>query len=372
MTALLKKLQVHNFRTYQALSLDLPPGLSVFFGANGAGKTNLLEAVHVLAVGRSPRALREEELVRFGSPGYHLRGLALRSHADALVEVAYDRERGKTVRVNGHPSPALSALAGLLPVVFFAPDDLVLISGSPARRRSFLDHLLCQLEPSYAYHLDRYRDVLQQRNATLRDARLGRTSDALLPVWDEQLVLHGAALLASRLRLIEGLRPLLRDEYRALSGDEDVGLAYAPAAAAEAPPDPGATSAWLERLLAAVRPLERERGHTLVGPHRDDLLLTLGGLEARTFASQGQRRCLALALKLAAGRMMLSYLQMRPLLLLDDVFSELDAVRRQRLAERVAGEGQVLLTCSDPGSLKEITARKAEFFHVRKGEIVSA
>lgn len=370
MKPVLRHVTLLHFRTYDSLRLALPPGLSVLHGANAAGKTNFLEALYLLSAGRSPRALRDEEMISLGASSLHVRAVIARVQAEAVLELSLTPEQGKEARLNGHPLPSLAQLAGLVPAVYFAPEEVALVSSGPARRRAFLDQLLCALQPSYRHHLERYRAVVAERNATLRDLRSRRGSDALLPVWDEQLVAHGAPLLSSRLQLVARLERCLKEECVRLGLGQEPALAYRPAGDVVPPQDPDEAAAWLERLLAAARPLERERGYTLVGPHRDDLGVLLAGLDARAFASQGQRRSLALALKMAAGRLLQAGLGVPPVLLLDDVLSELDAERRRSLLEVLADGRQVLLTCTDAASLKEMVGPKANFFLVRKGEIV--
>lgn len=370
---MLTTLVLTNFRTYARLILEPGPGFNVFDGPNAVGKTNLLEALGVLSTGRSPRGSQDAELVRFGENAYHIKGSVALEDGVHTLEVACAPDHGKTARLNGHPLPTLSSLAAKLPSLFFSPEEIALVGGPPIRRRSFLDQLLSQLHPAYAFHLDRYREIVLQRNATLRDLRLGRASDALLPVWDEQMVTHGAEILSRRLACLEELRPRFAREYRELSGGEAATVAYAPDGIPDVgpplPPDAD-TRRWLQDRLAARRREERERGHTLTGPHRDDLLIRVNDLPARTFASQGQKRSLALALKLAGAHLTERHLGVRPILLLDDVLSELDAARRSRLLA-LEGQGfQALVTCTDAEPVKEILKGRGRYFRVRPGEVL--
>lgn len=369
---ILEKIFLYNFRTYENLVLEPGPGLNVFHGPNGSGKTNLLEAIHVLSSGRSPRAFYDHEMARFGADGFHIKGLVTAPAGQATLEVYWGADRGKVIRVNGSPVPSLSALAGRFPVVYFSPDEIVAVSGPPARRRAFLDQLLCQAIPIYAHHLDRYRAALEQHNASLRDFRTGRTSDALLPVWEEQLAVHGGELLSRRCAVVADLNTLFREVFQRLHGSDAVDLAYS-SPGEEPPPaacDAAAASAWLAAALAASRAAAIDRGYTLIGPHRDDLSVQIETLDARHFASQGQRRALTLALKLAAAEWIEGAAGARPVLLLDDVFSELDAERRGRLLSMVALRHQVFVTCTGPEAVQEITSAQGSFFSVRRGEIL--
>lgn len=369
---MLTTLRLTNFRSYARLTVALGPAFNVFFGPNGAGKTNLLEAVGVLSTGRSPRGSQDADLARFGEGFFHVKGSVALPDGTHTLEVVGTRDEGKAARLNGHPIPTLAHLAAKLPSLFFSPEEIGLVAGPPIRRRAFLDQLLSQLHPTYAFHLDRYREVVLQRNASLRDLRLGRASDALLPIWEEQMVTHGAEILSRRLACLEELRPRFAHEYGQLSGGETAAIAYAAdgADAGEPPPSDADMRRWLSDRLAARRREERERGHTLVGPHRDDLTIRVNDLPARTFASQGQRRSLALALKLAGARLTERHLGVRPILLLDDVLSELDAARRERLLA-LEGQGfQALVTCTDAEPVKEILRGRGRFYRVRPGEVL--
>lgn len=373
----LEKIYVRHFRTYASVAVDLAPTVNVFAGPNAAGKTNLLEAVYVLATGSSPRTTRDAELVAFGATAFFLKGLVRseRTAAGAVLEVAYELEKGKAARVNGRQAASLAELAALLPVVYFAPEEILMVSGAPARRRAFLDRLLCQCQPAYAHHLERYRFVLQQRNALLQDVRAKAASPELLPIWDEQLAVHAGQVVIRRLEAVAALDDLVRDEYRRFAAGEEPALAYQPSweGVREEPADRLPTAERVaESLLDALakrRSLEAARGFTLVGPHRDDLMVTIDGRDARLYASQGQRRSLVLALKFASARLIERALQTRPVFLLDDVLSELDTRRQWHLMERASG-AQVLITCTDREDLEEIAAGRGSLFTVAKGEIM--
>lgn len=369
---ILEKIFLYNFRTYPNLVLEPAPGLNIFHGPNASGKTNLLEALHVLSTGRSPRAFHDQEMTRFESDGFYIKGLVQAPASQLTLEVAYGADKGKVVRVNGNPAPSLSALAGRFPVVYFSPDEIVAVSGPPARRRAFLDQLLCQAIPTYAHHFDRYRAALEQHNAALRDFRSGRSSDALLPVWEEQLAAHGGELLARRLALVADLNAFFREAFRRLDGGDAVSLVYRTAGEEPLPAagDAAAATKWITAALSGGRAAAIERGHALAGPHRDDLSVEIQGLDARHFASQGQRRSLTLALKLAAAEWIEGAVGAKPVLLLDDVFSELDADRRERLLGMVARRHQVFITCTGPEAVQEIPAEQGRFFSVRRGEAI--
>jgi DNA replication and repair protein RecF len=333
----LTRLWLTDFRNYTVAELELPPGLTVVVGDNGAGKTNLLEAVGYLATLESFRGAPNEALVRQGEERAVVRGEAAREGRELLIE-AEIRVRGRgRVAVNRQPLRRASDLAGALVVSVFSPDDLELVKGGPSARRRYLDDLLVGLHArNDALRRDLER-ILRQRTALLRDAG-GRLSPALAPtldVWDAKLASVGDALGEARADLVARLAPVLSASYAGIAGPDarPVAIAY------EAP--------WraegLAAALAASRAEELRRAVCLVGPHRDELALSISAMPARTHASQGEQRSLALALRLAGHRVVGEAVGEPPVLLLDDVFSELDDGRSQALLDHLP-PGQAILT----------------------------
>ncbi len=373
----LAKLYLRNFRTYRSCTLDLQPGLNVFHGENAAGKTNLLEAVGLLATGRSPRAARDAEMAAAGETAFYLKGLIERTPAPLTVEVAWEQQKGKAVRVNGRVQESLAALAGVLPHVYLSPDELAVVNGGPARRRAFLDRLIAQMSPAYSHHLEQYSLALEQRNALLREIRFGSASRDLLPIWDESLAAAGGQIMARRQAVLGELAGLFREEYSRFWPESEPEVAYRPAlGTGTLPPGPapavwtaGAAANSLAAALKRRREEELARGFTLAGPHRDDLELRIDGLDARLFASQGQRRTLVLSLKLAAARLLERATGQKPLLLLDDALSEMDRRRRDRLLDAARGGNQILLTCTEWDPVKEFADQRGTSYRVEKGGV---
>ncbi|MET7278590.1 DNA replication/repair protein RecF [Kribbella sp. NPDC005582] len=346
-----------DFRSYQQAEVELAPGVTSFVGPNGHGKTNLVEAIHYTATLGSHRVATDAPLVRAGAPRAIVR-TEIRSQydRDVVVELEINPGKANRARINRSPVPRPREVLGLLRTVLFAPEDLALVKGDPSERRRFLDELLTLRAPRMAGVRSDYDRVLKQRNSLLRSAsqarRQNRTSAAegqlrTLEVWDSNLARTGAELLATRLELLEALRPLTADAYDAVArGKGDARLEYK----SSVPLEPGVTSReqLAEVILATVhekRQDELDRGVSLVGPHRDDVVLGLGDLPAKGYASHGESWSYALALRLA------SYELLRadggePVLILDDVFAELDTSRRDRLAELVAPAEQVLVTAA--------------------------
>jgi DNA replication and repair protein RecF len=353
-------LSLRDFRSYAEVELPLDPGVTAFVGPNGQGKTNLVEAVGYLATLGSHRVAQDAPLVRLGAERAVVRGQVVRDDRALLVEIEITPGKANRARVNRAPVPRPREVLGILRSVLFAPEDLALVKGDPAERRRFLDELLVLRTPRFAGVRSDYDRVLKQRNALLKSAA-GRRSDqvdlATLEVWDSHLATIGGELLAARLDVVDALRPLVDKAYEsvaesAFASSGPVSLDYRCSVGEDVPlvADRDALSAALLTRMAAERRAELERGVSLVGPHRDDLLLKLGPLPAKGYASHGESWSFALALRLA------SYDLLRaesgdggePVLVLDDVFAELDAHRRDRLAAMVAGAEQVLVTAAVP------------------------
>jgi DNA replication and repair protein RecF len=351
-----RTLSVTDFRSYSAAELDFEPGVTALVGPNGEGKTNLAEALGYLATLASHRVATDAPLVRLGAARAIVRGSVVRDGRDTLIEVEITPGKANRARLGGSPVPRARDVLGVLRTVLFAPEDLAIVKGDPAQRRSYLDDLLVARSPRYAaVHAD-YDRVLKQRNALLKTSGHARRSGAslrTLDVWDSHLATAGAAVLAGRHELIEALRPLVEKSYAAVSGGSGPALidyrSSLPDDVAETP-DRELLAAALSAALAESRDRELERGVTLVGPHRDDLALALGELPAKGYASHGESWSFALALRLAAYDLLCSD-GGEPVLVLDDVFAELDDTRREALAELVAPAEQVLVTAAVAGDV---------------------
>ena len=364
-------LSLADFRSWPALELPLDAGSTALIGANGQGKTNLVEALGYVATLGSHRVAADAPLVRAGTERAVVRAAIERDGRSTLVELELNPGRANRARINRAPVPRAREVLGILRTVLFAPEDLSLVRGDPSERRRFLDDLLVASAPRYAGVRSDYDRVLKQRNALLKTAFLARRSGGgdmrTLDVWDSHLARVGADLLAARLGLVEAMRPRVQTAYRAVAVggagvrgettlDYKCSLGDAlPLVDGVASRDRELLAAALLSELARVRPSEVERGVSLVGPHRDDLLLGLSGLPVKGYASHGESWSFALALRLA------SYELLRadggePVLVLDDVFAELDEGRRDRLAELVAGAEQVLVTAAVPADVPEALA----------------
>jgi DNA replication and repair protein RecF len=365
----LRHLSLIDYRSYPALELALTPGTTVFLGPNGQGKTNLIEAIGYVATLSSHRVATDAPLVRHGAQRAVVRAAVVSGGRELRVELEITPGRANRVRLNGSALSRPRDVLGALRTVLFAPEDLVLVRGDPAERRRFLDELLVLRTPRFAGVRADFDRVLKQRNALLRTAAAARRAGdlATLDVWDAHLAEHGAALLAGRLALVDALAPYVEKAYDDVSGvGGGARIRYRSTAGDELPAD---RPALVDRLLTAlreVRPQEVERGMTLVGPHRDELVLRLGDHPAKGYASHGECWSYALALKLA-GFELLRADGVEPVLVLDDVFAELDVHRRERLAELAAGAEQVLVTAAVAADVPAVLA--GERFDVASGEV---
>jgi DNA replication and repair protein RecF len=405
----LHHISLTHFRNYARLELSLPDRLTVLQGANAQGKTNLLEAIHLLATGRSPRASAERELINWLAlegplPYARLVGeIGAGKTAEKLELVLELTPNGgnnggtvrKQVRINGAPKRAID-LVGRLRVVLFLPEDICLVTGAPAGRRRYLDIALCQIAAAYTRGLSEYNRVVAQRNALLRQLRDFGGDQSQLTFWDGQMAEHGSVLIHRRGQAIRDLHRLAAERHAELTGGAErlqVGYLPSPDPDVMAQDNAGAQAVAGRRRLAEARPAyhavseaeirqgflaglrtmrgrEIAAGTSLLGPHRDDVALTVDGRDLRTYGSRGQQRTAALALKLAEVQLMREATGESPLLLLDDVMSELDETRRRALLDALAGVDQALVTTTDWGDFSAELLSQARTLRVERGTLV--
>ena len=407
----LRHLSVVDFRSYAEAELPLTPGVTTMIGLNGQGKTNLVEAVGYLATLGSHRVASDAPLVRFGAQQAVLRGAVIRDGRETLVEIEINSGRASgrnRARLNHSPVSQPREILGTLRTVMFAPEDLALVKGDPAERRRFLDELLVARQPRWAGVRADYDKVLKQRNALLKsaapalrrgvrrapgpstgsstghvDKAVDETEGALrtLEVWNTHLARVGAQLLYARLRLMRDLGPYLAAAYDEVSDAQSAArISYRSSLREEvsatitqgAVPEMDELHDELLASLGAVRANEIERGVSLVGPHRDDVVLTLGQLPAKGYASHGESWSFALGLRLAAYQLLRHDLGEDPVLILDDVFAELDSGRRERLAGLIADCEQVLITAAVPGDVPTVLSSAGTTYRVTLGRVVRA
>lgn len=349
-----QSLSLTDLRSYKQVDCTLQRGVTTFVGRNGQGKTNLVEAIGYLATLGSHRVATDAPLVRTGATQGVIRCEVVNDDRVIMIELAINPGAANKARINRSPVPKVRDVLGLLRTVLFAPEDLALVKGDPSERRRFLDDLLVQRTPRLAGTRSDYERTLKQRNALLKSSSIARRSASTemlrtLEVWDEQLAAVGSELVAARISLLDDLTNLGCEKYTLISGDDETlfGMKYVSALGVNTPLLTDRES-WRIAILEAItekRKEELDRGLTLIGPHRDDILLTLGQMPAKGYASHGESWSIALALRLASFDLLRSD-GVDPVLILDDVFAELDVSRRQRLAEQVSTATQVLITAA--------------------------
>lgn len=382
---------LRDFRNYRRLDLALAPATTLFYGPNAAGKTSLLEAIFYLATTRSPRLSSDRELVRWdavgeaGTPPFARIAADVERRIGAVrLEVLVQRRADddgqplngaqKLVRIDKRPARAID-LIGQLRVVLFTPTDLTLVDGPPAERRRYLDITLSQLDPHYVRTLAHYQKILLQRNSLLRawreQRRVPRHVDAELAYWDQELAAAGGYLLAERLRAIVELNDLSGPLYQEMSGGEDrLQIEYAASCDLGTARDAGGLAERLLLAFAAQRSDELARGQTLCGPHRDDLIFTVAGINLGRYGSRGQQRSIALALKIGEAGLMRRRSGEAPVLLLDDVLSELDAQRRAHLLALIHHpDQQTLLTATDLSDFSADFLAAVRRYRVEDGQV---
>jgi DNA replication and repair protein RecF len=341
------KLRLTNFRNFADETVEFGPRRNLLLGPNAQGKTNVLEAIHILGVGRSHRDRRDANLVRFGETYYRVEGVFEHIGVRTTIEVAFS-EDAKRIRVNGKEARAPD-LIGLAGVVVSSPDDIDLVKGSPALRRQFLDIAMCQMSRAYLKALQQYVRALAQRNRLLKAIQMGRGKVSETEVWDRSLIRSGAAVVEARLGFLDDIASSVKGNLSAISGKEtQVDLVYDPRGYSF---ESGESVAdLLEASLIAQRDLEYARGYTLSGPHVDDFRLLTDKRDVRRFGSEGEQRTAVLALRCAEVTLMKDKTGRYPIVLLDDVFAELDDARAEALTALIRDYDQIILTSSRPAS----------------------
>lgn len=364
----IKTLQGSNFRNLTNFDLEFSQGKNLFLGLNGAGKTNLLEAIHYICIGRSMRNVAEDEqLIGFTREWFRLEGSARTSEGEIGVEAAYNKEE-KRLKINGELQQRLSELIGRMPVVSLSQEDDDLCKSGPGVRRRFMDLAISQFSKTYLADLQEYNRILKQRNHLLFAIKEGRSDSSSLEVWNQQLVECGMKLIRKRMEVIDDLKELAGRKYVGISGGrERLGLRYHLSYKFE-PGQP--IEEAFAKALATGHDFERRRGLTMFGPHRDDLEISLAGSRIRQFGSQGQQRTAAISMKLAVAEIMAGQLNEKPVILLDEIFAELDAERSAHLISQLDPECQVFIASAHENDVTKGDGFKK--FRIEEGRVSAA
>lgn len=333
---IIKSIELQNFRNYEDLNISFDEGTNIFYGDNAQGKTNILEAAYLSGTTKSHKCSKDKEMIRFGKQEAHIRTVVVKKDKEYQIDMHLKNNRSKGIAINKVPIKKASELFGILNMVFFSPEDLNIIKNGPAERRRFLDSELCQLDKIYLSDLTTYNKILNQRNKLLKDMVYRPDLKDTLPVWDMQLVETGRKIIRRRKQFVDELNEIVHDIHYRISGEkEDLLLQY----------EPSIEDIFFEDELSRVKERDMRQCMTSVGPHRDDLLFSIGEVDIRKFGSQGQQRTSALSLKLSEIELVKRSIHDTPVLLLDDVLSELDSNRQNYLLNSIH-DTQTLITCT--------------------------
>ncbi len=347
---IIKSIELQNFRNYEDLNISFDEGTNIFYGDNAQGKTNILEAAYLSGTTKSHKCSKDKEMIRFGEQESHIRTVVVKKDKEYQIDMHLKNNRSKGIAINKVPIKKASELFGILNMVFFSPEDLNIIKNGPAERRRFLDSELCQLDKIYLSDLTTYNKILNQRNKLLKDMVYRPDLKDTLPVWDMQLVETGRKIIRRRKQFVDELNEIVHDIHYRISGEkEDLLLQY----------EPSIEDIFFEDELSRVKERDMRQCMTSVGPHRDDLLFSIGEVDIRKFGSQGQQRTSALSLKLSEIELVKRSIHDTPVLLLDDVLSELDSNRQNYLLNSIH-DTQTLITCT---GLDEFVKNR---FHINK------
>lgn len=353
-------LKLNNFRNYESLELRLDRGTNLFYGDNAQGKTNILEAVYLCGTTKSHKGSKDKELIRFEENESHIRMKIDKNGSAYEIDMHLKRNKPKGIAVNGMPLRRAGELLGIANLVFFSPEDLNIIKNGPGERRRFMDMELCQLDKVYLYDLSNYNKVILQRNKLLKEMSFqdGQYAD-MLDIWDMQMTKYGRRLIEARAQFVEQLNEIVSKIHRKLTGNrEELVIRY----------EANVLEKEFERKLKATRERDIHMKMSMTGPHRDDLLFEVKGVDIRRYGSQGQQRTAALSLKLAEIELVKQAVKDTPVLLLDDVLSELDSSRQQYLLDSIH-DIQTLITCTGIDDFIENKFQLNKVFHVVDGVV---
>lgn len=357
----IESIELLNYRNYDQLHMEFHEGTNVLYGDNAQGKTNILEAVYVCCTTKSHKSSKDKEIIRFGEDESHIKLKVRRDGVPYRIDMHLKKNKAKGVAVNGVPIKKASELFGIVNVIFFSPEDLNIIKNGPSERRRFIDLELCQLNKLYIYNLVQYNKVVVQRNKLLKELDYNPSLKETMNVWDFQLVRYGKELIRFREKFIEELNGIIYDIHYHLSGErEELVLRY----------EPNVTEDQFEESLERNRSSEIRQRLTLTGPHRDDMNFLVNGTDIRKYGSQGQQRTAALSLKLAEIELVKKTVKDYPVLLLDDVLSELDSKRQEHLLSEIT-HIQTMITCTGLDEFVSSRFQMNKIFKIVEGTVES-
>lgn len=355
----IKTLSLKDYRNYEQGEITFSDGINILFGKNAQGKTNVLEAIYMCATSKSHRTSNDKELIRLGEDAGHVRLTVDKDGISEQIDIHIRKNNRKGIAINKSPIKKLSELMGLFHVIIFSPEDLGLIKNGPKERRRFMDIELCQLDHIYYYHLQQYHKVLKQRNNLLKSMK--KTSEVVdtISIWDSQLVIHGNKIMARREDFVKRLNTIIKKIHGDISGgSEELSIIY----------EKNVSEEDFEDRLLSQQKKDLKFGSTSVGPHRDDLMFLVNGIDIRKYGSQGQQRTAALSLKLSEIKLVMDQIDNTPILLLDDVLSELDRHRQQYLFQSL-GHIQTIITCTGVEDYIKSGTKIGRLYEVTEGHV---
>ncbi len=333
---IIKSLELTNYRNYESLCINFDEGTNILYGDNAQGKTNILEAIYLSATTKSHRGTKDKDIIRFGEEEAHIRARIEKDMIDQKIDMHLRSTKTKVIAIDEMKIKKAAQLLGLLKVVFFSPEDLSIIKSGPSERRRFIDMELCQIDSFYLTNLNNYNKIVNQRNAQLKDLYFNPSLQDVINIYDIQLVSYGTEIIKRRKLFVEQLNEIIAEIHEKLSGGkEHIQVVY----------EPNIEIEDFERMLSASRDKDMKLKQTTVGPHRDDISFIVDGIDIRKFGSQGQQRTAALSLKLSEIEIIRKITRENPVLLLDDVLSELDSNRQNYLLNYI-GNMQTIVTCT--------------------------
>lgn len=357
---IIKSLELTDFRNYSELNIEFDKGTNILFGDNAQGKTNILEAIYISATTKSHKGSKDSEIINFNKNEAHIKTILEKDDIDTRIDMHLRASKSKVISIDGLKIKKASELLGILNVVFFSPEDLSIIKNGPGERRRFVDMELCQLDNFYLYNLSNYNKLINQRNKLLKDIYFNPTLKDTLNIWDSQLISYGSKIIERRKSFTEQISDILRQyHYKLSGGKEEISILY----------EPNVTIDEYSDKLSKSHDRDISSKMTIIGPHRDDFSFLVNGIDIRKYGSQGQQRTAALSLKLSEIELVKKVTKDNPLLLLDDVLSELDSNRQNYLLDSI-GDIQTIITCTGLDEFVNNNFKINKAYKVSNGEII--
>lgn len=356
---ILKSIELANYRNYESLDISFDEGTNILYGDNAQGKTNILEAAYMSGTSKSHRGTRDRDMIRFDEEESHIKTIVKKKEKEYQIDIHLKKNKTKGIAINRIPIKKSSDLFGILNIVLFSPEDLNIIKNGPSERRRFIDFELCQLDKIYLSDLTNYNKVLNQRNKLLKDMYFNSSLKETLPVWDMQLIQYGRKIIERRRQFIKDLNEIVYDIHKKISGGkEELYIQY----------EPNIEDIFFEDELIRAKEKDMRYGQTSVGPHRDDIKISVGNIDVRKFGSQGQQRSCALSLKLSEIKLVEKTIDDKPVLLLDDVLSELDKNRQNFLLQAI-NDTQTIITCTGLDDFVKKRFHLNKIYEVKNGTV---